>query len=231
MRVESEKPMKNGGWLHQPDDDLPPPPVRTTPEPEIKINAPALWKGWRQKTKAVEIVKFADQLQVDPVAIDVLGVAWAEEHRAWAFPMRYGNNGIAGIRLRNIHGDKWAVKGSKQGLFIPTTALNTDLYIVEGPTDTAAALSLGLMAIGRPSCRGCHDHVNQVIHRIRARRVVIVADNDDPGQQGAADLQKALRITSLIWTPPTKDIRQYLIDGGTREDIQSRIKDMVWTQP
>src|SRR6185295_4140079 len=95
---------------------------------------------------------FAATLGVKSEALEALGCAWAEPYRAWAFPMRNGDRNVIGIRLRNDAGHKWAVKGSKQGLFSPSYPASQTGFICEGPTDTAAALSIGLWAIGRPSC-------------------------------------------------------------------------------
>jgi len=47
-----------------------------------------------------------------------------------------------------------AVKGSRSGLFIPESeSAGEGLYVVEGPTDTAAALTPGLSVVGRPRAR------------------------------------------------------------------------------
>lgn len=105
------------------------------------------------------------------------------------------------------------------------------LYLVEGPTDLAAAMTLGLFAIGRPSCIGNEQMIIEYVKRINARRMVIICDNDDPGLRGAAKLQGMLPVLSCIYVPPTKDIREFLNRGGDRRMIESSIRDLVWTQP
>jgi hypothetical protein len=55
----------------------------------------------------------------------------------------------------------------------------------------------------------------------RRRDVVIVADNDGPGQVGAKALQD--RIVGLcasvrVWTPPAKDLREWKIHLDAAND-------------
>jgi hypothetical protein len=62
---------------------------------------------------------------------------------------------VQGIRLRFSNGRKLAVRGGREGLFVPSgLAATNQLLICEGPTDTAALLDLGFAAVGRPSCAG-----------------------------------------------------------------------------
>jgi len=92
------------------------------------------------------------------------------------------------IRLRNETGRKWAVKGSRQGLFIATqSGASTTLLIVEGPTDAAAAIDLGFRVIGRPACVGCEDMIAELVRKHGHVTTLIVADADAPGQRRAFD--------------------------------------------
>jgi 5S rRNA maturation endonuclease (ribonuclease M5) len=136
-----------------------------------------------------------------------------------------------GIRLRTIDGKKFAVKGSRQGLFIPEMVPRKELVVTEGPTDTAAALSLDLFAIGKPSCLGCENMVNELVALHRIRTVVVVADRDAPGQRGAERLQATLSVPSVIFTPPAKDFRAAVNAGMTKEIAVAMIKNQVWTKP
>lgn len=108
---------------------------------------------------------------------------------------------------------------------------NGTLFICEGPSDTAAAMTLGLRAIGRPSCLGLESMIVEYVKTKKAHRVVLICDNDDPGLRGAAKLQGMLPVLSCIYVPPTKDIREFLNRGGDRRMIESSIRDLVWTQP
>jgi 5S rRNA maturation endonuclease (ribonuclease M5) len=215
-------------------DGAPVAPVRFTPrqpEPKPVIAWATLLASWKLETTPDMICAHADQLGVDPTALHLLGAVWASEHRAWAFPMRDGPGKVVGVRLRNPHGDKWAIKGSSAGLFLPVMEPQPRLVICEGPTDTAAALTVGLFAIGRPSCLGCEDAILATIQRLKVREVVIVADEDEPGQRGAAKLQNVLRVASVIYTPPAKDIREAIANGLTGDAFNACLRDLRWHYP
>jgi len=185
------------------------------------------------------VCDLAEALGVSYRALYRLGAAWAPQHAAWAFPMRDGDGGIIGIRLRAMDGRKRAVRGSRAGLICdPSLTGNIPLLICEGPTDTAAAMTLGFSAIGRPSCRGQEDLLRA---RLRLWRddVVIVADHDRPherpdgsawrpGFDGAVDLATALRRPCRIIMPPGKDIREWVRAGAQRSDIEAAVRDARW---
>ena len=232
MRVESPKPCTNGGWLHQ-LDSRPIDPIiipRKTQEPP-PIKAEQMICAWRRKTPIAMIDNLAATLGVTRFSLVTLGASWAHERNAWAFPMHNGYRDIIGIRLRTNEGKKFAVTGSRQGVFIPEVVPDSILWILEGPTDTAAALSLDLFAIGRPSCLGAEDHINDFIRDNRVKRVVVCADQDDPGQKGAEKLQSTLKALSIVYTPPHKDMRAAVNAGLTREMVMSAIRNTAWTQP
>jgi len=132
---------------------------------------------------------------------------------------------IVGIRIRHESGKKWAVRGSKAALFIPS-GMRRDgpLIVCEGPTDTAAMLDLGYDAIGRPSCRGCHEYVATMG---KGRDVVIVADEDGPGRDGANELARAIRwqckTTKIIEPNGRKDAREWV----KRKTTNRAVVDLV----
>jgi 5S rRNA maturation endonuclease (ribonuclease M5) len=101
------------------------------------------------------------------------------------------------------------------------------LFICEGPTDTAALLSLGLFAIGRASCRGGIPIIQAIVDQL-ALEVVIVCDNDSPGLAGADLLMKSIRKPVVKLIPPTKDIRFFVQKGASKALIDSMLKDMIW---
>lgn len=228
MRVESSIPMRNGGWLHKSDAAIPryvPPPRKAIQErpPDLA----SLWARWSNATDFQDIDGLAMSLGVTSDALRLIGCARSD--RAWAFPMKNAAGEMIGIRLRDNEGNKWAVKGSKQGLFLSEFGCEPVAYVLEGPTDTAAALSIGLAAIGRPSCLGQEEMILNYIQRQKVRRIIIISDNDDAGTRGAAKLQDMLTVPSCIWCPPTKDIRQFVNLGGTREMVDDAIRDRVWS--
>lgn len=247
MRVTSSRPTtaKDGstGYLHPLSADAP---ARHFPRHE-KANALVLDAGkkmaeWTRNLCHVLITPLADSLGVSVRALDYLDVTAAPYWKTWAFPMRNGNNAIVGIRLRNEQGHKWAERGSHQGLFLPQCEPQPTVYLVEGPTDTAAALTLGVFAIGRPSCNGGIFDLQAAIKRLKIRRAVIVADTDsdklrddgthyNPGVDGAMGLSEHLGIPNCTLLLPCKDIRQFLKQGGDRATLEYLVSQCVWRNP
>lgn len=230
MRVFSDKICENGGYLHPVGSSPPPRP----PQPEAirpTIDAEKLWSEWSEATPRTWIEEFACKLGVTVDSLVAVGCVWADPHRAWAFPMRDGYGEIIGIRLRDDFGHKWAVTGSRQGIFIPSVNRQDTAYICEGPTDTAAALTMGLFALGRPSCNGCVIQTVTALRHKKVSRAVIFSDNDGPGLQGSKFLSNELPIPSCILIPPAKDAREALKFGMTRQLVESLISSLVWHVP
>lgn len=228
MRVQNNKPMRNGGWLHPVGSksvELP------TPKPEAPtINTTKLIDGWMRSTTS-ELDGLARSINVSVQSLRDLHCAWAPEHRAFAFPMRDAYGDPCGIRLRNMAGNKWAVTGSRQGIFLPYIQPKSTVYICEGPTDTAATLSSGLFSIGRPSCTGGVDQLKTTVRRLGITQAIIVCDNDSPGANGAISLVAQLPVRTCLFVPPTKDIREFFRLGGTVELITSITNSLIWNVP
>jgi phage/plasmid primase-like uncharacterized protein len=204
----------------------PAPRPHAKPRDPPRINALALWQAWRAATPPARVDALAAALGVSTGALDALGAAWAVAHNAWAFPMLTPAGDVVGIRLRAEDGKKRAVTGSRQGLFLPVIEYaEKQLYICEGPTDTAAALTVGLDAIGRPSCRGMEAEVVAFARRRRYGEVVVVSDNDGPGVAGAMALAAVLPMTHRVWIPPAKDIREMVAAGASLQEIESSVND------
>lgn len=160
-----------------------------------------------------------------------LGAAWAVGIGALAAPMMDAPGGqIIGVRIRADDGKKWALAGSKNGLFVPVTFVGTGpIYMPEGLTDTAALCGLGMDAIGRPSCTGGRD-LCRAAARMAGREVVVVSDRDAPGRLGAdqlaAEIKAAgLRVKVLLPPPGMKDIRQWIAGGAGRADIEFAVRN------
>ena len=143
---------------------------------------------------------------------------------------------VVGIRLRLPDGRKLAVKGGKEGLFVPTDLQpHGRLLVCEGPTDAAACLDWCFPAVGRPSCTGGVKHLCELVKRLAPADVVIVGDNDQPdrrgrrpGQDGAERLAMVLLayvpVVKVIAPPPgIKDARAWLRAGGTAADVAAAI--------
>lgn len=234
MRSASDRPklLASGetGWLHPVGDSPKPPVVYEAPAPILNISS--ILKQWRSNGRTESnLPTLSAELGVGLRALECLEATRAPYHHTWAFPMRYGDNTYCGIRLRNDKGEKWAERGSHSGLFIPQCPPQPTVFLTEGPTDTAAALTLGFFALGRPSCSGGLPHIQVALKRSQARRAVIVADLDDPGLRGAKTLQEHLSIPTAILVPPAKDLRTAVRAGITREMVDCMISQLLWTVP
>jgi hypothetical protein len=230
MRVHSDRPAKSGGFMHRPDGQgsepsrlrppLPPPPT---------LNATVMHRAWQAATAATALEDFAAELGVSVPSLVAVGAAWAPPHSAWAFPMCDGYGNIVGIRLRNERG-KFAVRGSRQGIFTASVPVQRTLFVCEGPTDTASAVELGLFAVGRPNCCCGGPEIRIYARRQGVSRVVIVSDNDKPGLDGARKVGGELRLPFAIYVPPAKDLREFVRLGGTRLMIENTLNSTVWHQ-
>lgn len=240
MRVASARELKNGGWFHFFGDK--PKPI-AKPEPIVPtIDAESMMREWRRNTSAVELTLLADTLGVSYHSLLHLQCGWAGEHNAWAFPMRDARGATCGIRLRSLHGHKWSVRGGREGIFQPFIEPQATVYVCEGPTDLAALITLGFYGLGRPSCNGGVALLAAIIARLGIKRAVIVADNDtdkfrpdgacyNPGIDGAQRLETDIGVPCCLLVPPTKDIREFVGVGGTKELFESLTHNLVWHQP
>lgn len=178
----------------------------------------------------------AESLGVSEESLKLLG--WRRrpgEPPVASIPMRRWKVGIVGIRYRcGENGRKWAEKGSRSGLFIPAKAPRNSkgLMIFEGPTDTAAGITLGFRCIGRPQAMGCFRLTREAVAGIAPETVAIWADNDasEVGKNGASEL--ALQIagaarTIVVLQPPPefKDFRKWINCGATRADVMRRVQE------
>lgn len=235
MRVQSPKAknFKGGeiGWIHECGDTplkrLPSPPQKKVPV----IDARKVLADWVRAYPNDGLPVLAKDLGVSQESLTLLECTKGPTN-TWGFPMKDGYGGYIGIRIRSESGAKWAVNGSQAGIFIPAPRLKVArrVFVVEGPTDCAAALTLGLYAVGRPSCSGGVQHIMAFVRKNQVQEVVVVCDNDDPGIRGGSDLQRMLPVSSCLMVLPTKDMREFCRIAG-KEDIDSMISALVWTNP
>jgi len=239
MRVRSDRPTRNGGWLHRLSAVTMPtrsPEYVPRPRRRPRLDCEAILTRFARDTRPAEIRRLAADLGVSTSSLKRLGIAWAVAYSAWAFPMFDAERRAIGIRLRADDGHKWAVTGSRNGLFWPD-GLHSDglLLISEGSTDTAALLDLGYDAIGRPSCTGAVDLVIEVARRLRRREVVIVADADGPGIDGADRLAEQLTLAHrrprVIRPLVGKDARAWVRAGATRAVVDTVIANAQHWRP
>jgi hypothetical protein len=237
-RTESAKRCGDAGWLHRLQERPWQPQRRCVRHVSL---APAgrapdlkhLAAQYREAVDQVRLQQFAAALGLSVAALCRLGIGWSPEHRAWSFPMTDPQGNVLGIRLRRPGGAKFAARGGKEGLFIPSGMHPSSaeaLFVCEGPTDTAALLDLGYPAVvGRPSCTGGIRLLVALMLKQKPAGAVIVADCDEPGRRGADNLASVLVAYTpavRVITPPAgiKDARAWLQAGATRDDVDQAIE-------
>lgn len=176
----------------------------------------------------------AVELGVSFESLKSLGVGYHAMADAMAYPM-WDSLGIAGIRFRAREPDedgrhrKYSAIGTHgNGVFLAHQVSAHPLaVIVEGPTDAAAAITLGFARVyGRPFCRGGNREVAHYLAHYPPDMVVIIPDNDEPGKLGAGKLADELcgRYDVRVVPPPdgVKDVRAWLAAGVTKADVVER---------
>lgn len=173
---------------------------------------------------AARLAELVEELGVSPESLRSLGLGWLHEKNAYTFPERDGAGNIIGIALRYPGGAKSMLPSSRRGIYIPDgfEAMTGTTYLPEGASDTAALLSAGLTAVGRPSATGGVDHLVELL-REDNREIIVIGDHDRqeggvwPGRAGAMaaaqQLAKALG-RAVTWVLPpggAKDVREWLL--------------------
>jgi hypothetical protein len=224
------KPAKERGWVHILNREAQGP--QRTPAFRVRASCSAsldwdpLVRSGVARTSEEAVAALAEQLGVSHESLRGLRAFQYAERRAWAFPMWNDVGDIVGVRLR-AGGRKFAISGSRNGLFVPADlAPSGSILVTEGESDAAALLSLGFDAIGVPGVRQCSAMVAQFV---RGRPVVIVGDNDDAGAAGVDDLLRHV----LPWSPSVKivrppeglkDARAWLRAGLSRQELAALIE-------
>lgn len=233
-RVVSPRRCGDAGWLHK-LSDAPDHSVfarRITIDPAPPSDLAPLADRCRRAADPGRLDGLAASLGVTVESLAALGVGWSGVYSAWTWPMTDpATDRVAGIRLRRPDGSKYAVKGGREGLFLPTVAPHPSdpLLVTEGATDAAAALTLGHTHVaGRPSCAGGTRQLAALVRSRRPLRLVLFADGDGPGLAGAdrlADgLTKYAREVRVVAPPPGfKDLRDWVRAGATRGDLDALV--------
>ena len=129
--------------------------------------------------------ELATMLGVDADALRRLGVGWFGVTRGWSFPERDANGKVIGINRRLVDGQKRREAGGQSGLtfdpdgWLQSSVDSVHVYLVEGGSDTAAMLSMGLSAVGRPSNLGGVELLAKLLKPLSSERIIVViAEND-----------------------------------------------------
>jgi hypothetical protein len=237
QRVQSDRRRGDAGWLHR-IKDIPwrralreVRSVALSSPNALRSDLAQLATRWQKDVDAGELNRLALALGVSVASLSALEIGWSAEHQAWVFPMLNVHRKVEGIRLRRPNGYKFAVRGSKEGLFFPHRDTRPELFVLicEGPTDAAALLDMGYPnVVGRPSCLGGVKVLIELLREWDWPDVVVLADGDDPGRRGADNLASVLRAyvpTVRVILPPAgvKDARDWLRSGGSRDAVEEAI--------
>jgi hypothetical protein len=233
-RVPSDKRIGNAGWLHGDEhrtaSDFSPPlraPDRQTPDFRHA------WEGARLACREIDTARLAQavRLPVEFVRLVAHGVERGDRGDRWVFPMRLPASGpvaawpICGLKTRSDDGKKFCAKGSRIGLILCAdfNPLADTLVVTEGESDLMVAASWGLNAVARA---GCEQSVRDLANLSAGKRVLLIADKDEAGRRGASRLRDAMttaqRVT--IVEPPCKDLREWFLQGATRDDLIWKLK-------
>jgi len=228
-RIEegSVKRCGEAGWLHiftecsdstSGSEPIPRPTGKTIDwTPYLKRVQPASWD---------RLTELAIRLGVSQAALSSLGCGFDPARKWWVFPERDALGRVIGILGRNEDGVKRRLPKSKCGLSYTDDweAGSGPLLLVEGPSDMAALLTIGLNGVGRPSNTGGVDHLMALLERVRRERDIIVIGERDqkedgrwPGRAGAISTARQLAEAlerPISWAfPPenAKDTRAWLL--------------------
>jgi len=222
-RIPSDKIIGESGFLHILSKDYKP--VKIKKKYQVPINWDALNTFYQKRCNDIVLQPLVEEFGY--TNLKRMGIGYDGE--SWTFPMRNSEDEIIGVQRRFLNGDKRFVKGSKNGLFIPR-GLNiaaSEILICEGVSDTIAALDMDFEAIGRVSCgTGVQMLCDYFTYQVSSPKIIIVADNDLVGIQGAKKLAEALiavnRIAHVI-IPPVADLRAWKESGLTKEELTEKL--------
>lgn len=190
-----------------------------------KIEKPKIdWKS-RLKTKIRGTTiegYFANNMGVSEKTLQKFNLAVNEvglTHRL-LIPMYQGKD-IVGIQEQWVDKKNKRVKKSQKhssmGWFVPQLNWDTrkPLYILEGFSDTATIIDMGLQAIGRYNAKA---KIKPLDGTELFSSKIIISDNNDVGKEGSEALKKKLQGASVLLLPPEyEDIRQMYRWLGRKE--------------
>ncbi len=137
---------------------------------------------------------------------------------------------VVGISLRRGNGSKHLRSGDRSGLHVPLdlplSLSGERVLVVEGGSDCAAGLALGLWSIGRHSVLSCFGEIVRLLRSRRPACITVVADRD-PDERGlrasqrlAARLRPICPQVGVVLPPPgIKDLRAWTTAGASLADV------------
>jgi hypothetical protein len=162
------------------------------------------------------IQKLMEKWNVGLATLCSLGIYWWKNR--YFIPMWNEYNEVCGIQYLFPDGFKLAARGSKVGIFRGGGSLphHETIFITEGCSDLATLLDLGFYGLGRQNCSSCVETIISVLEweANTSNKLVVIADNDKVGIDGATKLCEAWNETHEpdwkmdMWIPEFKDLRE-----------------------
>jgi len=146
--------------------------------------------------------------------IEDLGTT-CNHYGCWTFPMKNAQGKVIGVRLRTPDGFKYALKGSRNGLFYSTLSPTQPVLIVDGASDAYKGHLHHLNIIGRPSSTTGNELLLELFKDLRPLYVDQLLDADDNenrehARSTANELLANLYHGSIFYPPRGKDLREWL---------------------
>jgi 5S rRNA maturation endonuclease (ribonuclease M5) len=142
---------------------------------------------------------------------------------ALAAPM-FNERGLpSGVRFRRADGRKYSLKGGREGVFMSRHYSPYKLiWLVEGHSDAAACCEIGFKnVVGRPNCSGGLQVIKGLLNNATRTPVIVIADPDDPGRQGATTLIQSIPNPAIVIVGPA-DLRRFLTNGLDKGKITTK---------
>lgn len=180
---------------------------------------------YQANIRRATLKRLARDFGVSADSLARLGVGFDTGVDAFTFPMRNAIGEIVGLRYRprkDPH-SKYAATGSRLGLFVPEGVTAGAVEVVaEGETDCAAALTVGLGAIGLPGAGQCLGELAALMGQSPVACPCIVGDQNDAGRASAERTAEALLAAGipcrvLIPPDPHADLRAWATGGKLTE--------------
>lgn len=186
-------------------------------------------EGFEGRTRLAELLGLKES------ALARLNVGWDRWAETWSFPELDAVGRVIGINVRHLNGDKKRLPGGKAGLTYADDWNAGDglIVLVEGGSDTAALIGIGVNAVGRPSNLGGVDLLAELLDGVPAsREIVVLGERDEkddgkwPGRDGA--VRTAERLSEELerpigWSLPpdnAKDARAWLLAMPRIPDVR-----------
>lgn len=120
----------------------------------------------------------------------------------------------------------WNLHGVRRVLYrLPKILAASDALVVEGEKDADTGDTLGLTATTSGATGTWR---NEFSETLRGKRVVVIADADEPGrnhaEQVAASLAGKVESLKVLELPGAKDLNEWVERGGTREALINLIQ-------